>query len=124
MQEQKIVYYDPGRCNPKRGDEIGVEGSKYLKAAHDWLQCESMYKKKKSLADTFLGRNDWTLTEAGSEQAMQTDGYDCGVIAILGIGLIADNVQMRAGLFNVRDGFDYRLKIGCDILRGRYEGYL
>jgi hypothetical protein len=116
----RIVYYDPKDWG---GNARRAKGDHYLKLAMNWLRSEAIDKKQKPLAEIYDGKDSWELVNvAVGAQPLQTreDGTECGPACILNAGFLVDDVPLVLGLYDV-SVTNYRLKLGCDLIRGAYD---
>jgi len=100
------------------------DGTKFLQATLDWLKHEAVDKKKLSLRE--ISGREWDLIEAGAHQPQQLDDTECGVFVCINADCIADDLTMSSHLYtSAADvyGHDFRTKLGCDIMRGKFSDH-
>ena len=100
VQKKEIHYYD----------SMSGSGQWYLNSILQWLEDEA--REKKGLT---LDRKEWKLIDRESGVPQQRNGVDCGVFSTVCADFLSDNLPLE---YSQAEMPDYRVKIGCAILRG------
>jgi sentrin-specific protease 1 len=105
MSTKTIVLYDSKRSGYK------TAGMKELRSILQWLVDESMDKKHKP----HINPDEWKLILHPPDVPQQIGGVDCGMFTIMCCDFLADDLPLN---YTQSDVAHWRLKVGCDIIRG------
>jgi len=105
MELKEIHYYD----------SMSGDGRMFLKAAMQWLQDESLYKRGITLNAT----NEWRLIQKEAHVPQQHNGFDCGMFVIMCTRAIAYDQSLTT--YNQSNMPSYRKMVGRHIIRGSLE---
>ena len=94
-------------------DSMGGNGDFFLKGLRQWVMDEARTKKNQ-----ILDPSEWTLINHRHECPQQGNAVDCGVFTIICADFLSDNLPIDESSYSQARMPFFRLKIGCDILKG------
>lgn len=100
VQKKEIHYYD----------SMSGSGEWYMKNILKWLEDEAREKN-----GHVLNKDEWKLVDKERHVPQQNNGVDCGVFVTVCSDFLSDDLPLS---YCQADMQDYRVKIGCAILRG------